>query len=429
MEQTINQPPTAVIGGPYSGTEDTLVDFDGSGSSDPEGVPLSYDWDFGDGGTGTGPTPSHTYLYGGDFTVRLTVSDGNSTDFEETTVSIAEVNDQPTAITNGPFSAQVDQAISFDASGSSDPDNSDGSPANDQTLTYLWDFGDGNTSTQINPSHSYAEAGEYTISLTVDDGSGEVNAVDTTVTTAAITAAPVASMHIGDLDGSRITIKNRWVAIVNIFVHDEQEQPVANAQVTGTWSNGFNGSGTCTTDANGWCQVQSAEILKKTGSVDFSIDAVSHASLVYTTADNHDPETDSNGTMITVNLEPPAEPTPIPTPPPSGGSLHVGDLEGVGTIVRTKWEVVVTILVHDQNGNPVMGASVTGGWDVGGEATCVTEADGTCAVTKNNLKTSVKDVTFTITDVVLSGYEYSSSENHDLDGDSNGTVITVLAPQ
>ncbi|MGD2028096.1 MAG: PKD domain-containing protein, partial [Anaerolineales bacterium] len=324
---------------------------------------------------------------------------------------------------------EAGQTIVFDASGSSDPDNADGSPTNNQTLTYLWDFGDGNTSTEVTPSHSYVEAGGYTVSLTVDDGSGEVNAADTTFTTAAITAAQPSSMHIGDLDGSRITIKNRWVAIVNIFVHEEQEQPVADAEVTGTWSNGFDGSSACTTDANGWCQVQSAEILKKTSSVDFSIDAVSHATLAYTADDNHDPETDSDGSMITVYLEPPAEPTPIPTLPPSGGSLHVGDLEGVGTAVRTKWEAVVTILVHNQDDSPVAGSLVTGGWDAGGEATCVTEADGTCSVTKNNLKTSLAGVNFTVTDITLSGYVYSFSENHDPDGDSDGTEIFVPTPQ
>jgi hypothetical protein len=97
--------------------------------------------------------------------------------------------------------------------------------------------------------------------------------------------------------------------------------------------------------------------------------------------------------------------------------------------VRTKWEAVVTILVHNQDDSPVAGSLVTGGWDAGGEATCVTEADGTCSVTKNNLKTSLAGVNFTVTDITLSGYVYSFSENHDPDGDSDGTEIFVPTPQ
>lgn len=42
--------------------------------------------------------------------------------------------------------------------------------ADEDTLTYLWDFGDGNTSTIQSPTHTYAENGTYTVTLTVDDG-------------------------------------------------------------------------------------------------------------------------------------------------------------------------------------------------------------------------------------------------------------------
>ncbi len=46
----------------------------------------------------------------------------------------------------------------------------DGSTDADDTLTYLWDFGDGNTSTEQNPTHLYADNGTYTVTLTVTDG-------------------------------------------------------------------------------------------------------------------------------------------------------------------------------------------------------------------------------------------------------------------
>ena len=85
-------------------------------------------------------------------------------------------NQFPTANANGPYSGIVLDAISFSSAGSNDPD---GSIAN-----YLWDFGDGQTSTQANPTHVYSAASNYTVSLTVTDNSGDI---DTDSTTANIT--------------------------------------------------------------------------------------------------------------------------------------------------------------------------------------------------------------------------------------------------
>ncbi|MGX7826648.1 PQQ-dependent sugar dehydrogenase [Actinokineospora sp. 24-640] len=69
-----NRPPTADLAtttDPATGT----VAFDATGSTDPDGEPLTYAWDFGDGTTGTGATPSHTYPAGPSFPVTLTVTD------------------------------------------------------------------------------------------------------------------------------------------------------------------------------------------------------------------------------------------------------------------------------------------------------------------------------------------------------------------
>jgi len=441
-----NQPPTANPGGPYSGSEDTPITFDGSDSSDPNDDPLFYLWDFGDGSTSTEESPSHTYLYGGTFTVSLTVADNISgQDTQQTTVTVAEVNDQPTAVHNGPYSAEIGQAITFDASASSDPDNLDGTTANDQTLTYHWDFGDGNSSTEISPSHSYADGRDYTVTLTVNDGSPE-NGTDITSTTAHITGAASPEVHISDLDASRSTDRNKWAAIVTLQVHDGQDNPVKGATVTGTWSEGYNGTESCTTDAGGLCVVATIDILKKVPSVTFTIDSISHATNIYNAANNHDLEGDSDGTRIVVYLDPAAEPTPAPSPtptpeptptptpeptptPPPGGDIdmHIGDLDATRAAVRSKWEAYVTITVHDVGENLVAGVLVTGLWDDGSEATCTTSADGTCTVIKGNLKLTVSPITLRITVASLSGYNYTAA-NHDPDGDSDGTTITVNAP-
>ena len=82
--------------------------------------------------------------------------------------------------------------------------------------------------------------------------------------------------------------------------------------------------------------------------------------------------------------------------------MHVTDLDGIGvTGRRDKWDAQVTITVHDDTGQLVNGAAVSGTWNAGakGGASCTTSAVGTCTVTKKNLKSNVASVTFTVTDV------------------------------
>ncbi len=75
---TGNRPPVAAAtASPTEGQPPLPVQFDASGSSDPDGDQLAYLWDFGDTTHGTGPNPIHTYTARGRYTARLTVSDGS----------------------------------------------------------------------------------------------------------------------------------------------------------------------------------------------------------------------------------------------------------------------------------------------------------------------------------------------------------------
>ena len=69
-----NQAPTADANGPYTGTAGELVQFDGSGSNDPDGFITAWDWTFGDGNIGTGESPVHTYDNAGIYDVTLVVT-------------------------------------------------------------------------------------------------------------------------------------------------------------------------------------------------------------------------------------------------------------------------------------------------------------------------------------------------------------------
>ena len=110
--------------------------------------------------------------------------------------------------------------------------------------------------------------------------------------------------------------------------------------------------------------------------------------------------------------------------------MHVGDLDGSGVAApRNRWDASVTITVHDAGETPIAGATVNGSWDVGGGGSCTTDASGQCSVIKNNIKGNEASATFTVTDVTRNaGDTYDSGANHDPDGDSNGTSITILQP-
>ncbi|MGB7218689.1 MAG: DUF4038 domain-containing protein [Vicinamibacterales bacterium] len=72
-----NLPPTVVVAASSTeGPAPLMVNFSSAGSADPEGQPLTYLWSFGDGATSTQANPVHTYTQAGQYSVQLTVSDG-----------------------------------------------------------------------------------------------------------------------------------------------------------------------------------------------------------------------------------------------------------------------------------------------------------------------------------------------------------------
>ncbi len=163
LGEPINSPPNAEAGSNKSVYKDTVVTFDGSGSSDPDGDPLTYSWTFGDGGTKSGCTVTHSYSSNGTYTVTLVVNDGSQSDDDICTVTVEESpNQPPVAEAGSDKTAQILQVVTFDGSGSSDPEMS--------PLTYVWNFGDGATKSGCTVTHTYATAAVYTATLTVNDG-------------------------------------------------------------------------------------------------------------------------------------------------------------------------------------------------------------------------------------------------------------------
>jgi len=130
------------------------------------------------------------------------------------------------------------------------------------------------------------------------------------------------------------------------------------------------------------------------------------------------PSNDQGSTTVTVTA---------PAPPPE---IHVGDLDGTGVNDRRRWSGTVEITVHDPNHGAVTGAQVVGSWSRSATATteCTTGASGTCTVSFSGLSRRVRSIMFTGTGVTLAGQTYVASQNHDPDGSSNGTAVTVNRP-
>ena len=98
---------------------------------------------------------------------------------------VGDGNHPPVAVAGAtPQSGPVPLTVDFQGKLSYDPDA--------ESLDHLWDFGDGTTSTEVDPRHTYPTGGSYDVTLTVTDGSGATDRVTLTVT--ADNTAPTASI-------------------------------------------------------------------------------------------------------------------------------------------------------------------------------------------------------------------------------------------
>ena len=189
-----NQAPVAVVtANPTSGTVPLLVNFTGDGSSDDVSV-TSYLWDFGDGSTSSEINPTHTFTSIGNYTVQLSVTDAEGlTNSNTIAVDVSEANQAPVArITFPDTSAKPSFEVSFLGNTSSDDVG---------IINYFWDFGDGTTSSEIDPVHNYLSHGNYTVTLSVTDAEGLVGTATVPVFLAPLNEAPVAVIAANEISG------------------------------------------------------------------------------------------------------------------------------------------------------------------------------------------------------------------------------------
>jgi len=132
--------------------------------TDASGMPATTDfyWDFGDGNSGYGTPVTNQYAVDGAYGICLTIIDSVAMCSDTYCDSIWVTG------TGGSSSCTADFTSSVSGNTASFTNNSTSSGS----LSYAWDFGDGNTSSAANPTYTYANAGTYVVCLLVWDGQG-----------------------------------------------------------------------------------------------------------------------------------------------------------------------------------------------------------------------------------------------------------------
>ncbi len=152
---------------PLSGCVPLTVQFTDLSTAAGSSI-TSWLWDFGDGTTGTVRNPVHTYTSAGNYNVTLRVTTISGCSKTLTKNNYIHASNGVTAnFTNTlPTGCSLPVTISF-------TNTSSGSG----TLSYLWDFGDGFTSTLQNPTHTYTSQGSFTVSLRVTSSTGCITTI------------------------------------------------------------------------------------------------------------------------------------------------------------------------------------------------------------------------------------------------------------
>jgi PKD repeat protein len=260
-----------------SGTVPLTVAFSSAGSSDADGTIVGYHWNFGDGTTSTDPNPTKIYNSAGTFTAVLTVTDNsNLTGTSSVIISAtAAPNQSPVASAGANVtSGYAPLTVNFSSQGSFDPDG---------TITgYSWNFGDGTTSTQANPSKTYNTVGNYTATLTVTDNNGATASSSVQIS---VQQNPNAVIYVNGITMSLVSSSRGTSGRAVVTVYDGSGAPRSGVTVSGNWSGLTKGSVTGTTDSSGQVVFTSAAT-KKRGTFTFTVTNLSASGYTYNSSLN-----------------------------------------------------------------------------------------------------------------------------------------------
>jgi len=244
------------------------------------------------------------------FIVRAYDTDGNeSLDSNEICITNVSTNQGPIADAGDDQNVVSGALVSLNGSNSIDFD--------DGIATYMWKQVnvDGPT-VELSPNLLKPEEASFitpdggpdgvylTFELTVTDF-GDLKGSDTC--TVFINDAEndqtgiTSSIHIENLEGyGFISRRNKWKASVEIAINDNNDYSVDGVTVNGTWSGGYNGSGSCITQ-EGTCSVTSGDINIHKSQTTFTIQNILSPNFTYNPIENHDGVGDTDGLNITIS--------------------------------------------------------------------------------------------------------------------------------
>ena len=338
-------------------------------------------------------------------------------------------------------------ACDFDAAGSFDPDGT--------VSSYLWQFGDGSSSSTPTAHHTYDTGETYGVSLTVTDNSGATGIVRVVVRA---NSAPVASFTVAcsgptcTFDGSGSSDPDGTIASYSWYFGDGNWG--YGATVNHTYSTGTFSATLMVADNSGTTgtALQTLTVVNAPPVATFT-STCSGLTCSFNASGSSDPDgtiasyawnfgdatTDSGATvshmfaadgtysvLLTVTDNGAATSTQAQSVTVVQPAMHVGDLDRASTIQQSTWTATVTITVHTSSHGPIANAAVSGAWSDGSTGSCATNASGQCVVSKTGIPKRTGSVNFTVTNVALGMLVYKPADNHDPDGDSNGTSISVI---
>ena len=174
-EVSFKRPRARISMTPINPVVNEPVSFDGSISSDDDGVIVSHTWEFGDGASAQGAMAEHTYTSAGDYTVTLTVDDDDGfSDTQTRGITVRSEKERPIAA----FVYSVEQKtggyeVTFDGSGSIDRDG--------EITGYLWDLGAAELSREKKPIQTFDGIENPVVELTVFDDEGLQHSIKKTI--------------------------------------------------------------------------------------------------------------------------------------------------------------------------------------------------------------------------------------------------------
>jgi len=125
------------------------------------GSPTSWHWDLGNGGTSTLQNPAATYITPGTYTVILTATNNNGSSKDTNYITV--YTSPAVNFTADTTTACGNKTVTF---------TNQTIPGAGGAVSYFWDFGDGDSSTAVNPTHTYTYPGSFAVSLVVINSSG-----------------------------------------------------------------------------------------------------------------------------------------------------------------------------------------------------------------------------------------------------------------